>query len=91
MLKEEMRKIMNKADIAHMGSIIEYSEDEYDLEINLILQKINKDIDIFTLKNIVYEVFKYCFCESIIYDKNDDVYNMVAKNIFKLIKRSNLI
>ena len=88
-MKEEMRKIMNKADIAHMGPIIEYSEDEYDLEIDLILQRINEDIDIFTLRNIIYEVFKFCFCESIIYDKNDEVYNIVAKNIFKLVKGVN--
>ena len=87
MLKEEMRKIFNKADIAQLNLIGDIPEDEYDLEIGLILEKVNKNTDIFTLKNIIYDVFTYSFDEGIIYDKNNVIYNNVAKEIYNLLRR----
>lgn len=87
MLKEEMRKIFNKADIAQLNLIGDIPEDEYDLEIKLILEKVNKNTDIFTLKNIIYDVFTYSFDEGIIYDKNNVIYNNVAKEIYNLLRR----
>lgn len=86
-MKEEMRKIFNKADIAQLNLIGDISEDEYDLEIKLILEKVNKNTDIFTLKNIIYDVFTYSFDEGIIYDKNNVIYNNVAKEIYNLLRR----
>lgn len=86
-MKEEMRKIFNKADIAQLNLIGDIPEDEYDLEIKLILEKVNKNIDIFTLKNIIYDVFTYSFDEGIIYDKNNVIYNNVAKEIYNLLRR----
>lgn len=86
-MKEEMRKIFNKADIAQLNLIGDIPEDEYDLEIKLILEKVNKNTDIFTLKNIIYDVFTYSFDEGIIYDKNNVIYNNVAKEIYNLLRR----
>ena len=82
-----MRKIFNKADIAQLNLIGDIPEDEYDLEIGLILEKVNKNTDIFTLKNIIYDVFTYSFDEGIIYDKNNVIYNNVAKEIYNLLRR----
>ena len=87
MLKEEMRKIFNKADIAQLNLIGDIPEDEYDLEIGLILEKVNKNTDVFTLKNIIYDVFTDSFDEGIIYDKNNVIYNNVAKEIYNLLRR----
>jgi hypothetical protein len=77
---DEISSILFRHDVAEIN--FEFNTDEYELEVDAILPRINDSLSKEDLVNIIYEEFVNFFCEGIIKPKGHTDYIVMDDEIW---------